>query len=118
MTMALHPTLDAVLSDFYNEAVTQATELKAALLLHQARMKKVCHSIKAHNYWVRNSIYNRRCELCENYISPEFDMRRHRGLCILLTLHGILPLRGIFLDFPPIPIGFLKPCYLPVSRDS
>ena len=57
MVMDLHPTLEDILNDFlYCEmacVVYQAAELEVALKLHQALMKEVCHSIKAHNHWVR-----------------------------------------------------------------
>ena len=92
MTMSLHPTLDDILDDFlYCEmarVIHQAAELEAAMKLHQARMKEVCHSIKAHDHWVRYgehfpfTIY---CRLCGAAISPEFDSRRHKGLCALLA---------------------------------
>ena len=72
--MELHPTLDAILDDFINaelvRMVHQGAELEAALQLHQARMKEVCHSIKSHDHWA---------------ISPEFDRRRHK--CLSLTAH-------------------------------
>ena len=68
MAMDLHPTLEGILDDFLHCEVVrvlhQAAELEAALKLHQARMKDVCHSIKAHDHWVNygstslNSIYN------------------------------------------------------------
>ena len=90
MTMALHPTLDDILDDFlYEEHVRvfhQAAELKVALKLHHAQMKEVCHSIKAHDHWVRYgehfpfTIY---CKYCGEPISPEFNRGRHRGLCAL-----------------------------------
>ena len=57
MVMDLHPTLYDILDDFlYCEmacVVHQAAELEVALKLHQALMKEVCHSIKAHDHWVR-----------------------------------------------------------------
>ena len=101
MAMDLHPTLDDILDDFLHEELArvlhQATELDIALKLHHARMKEVCHSIKAHDHWV---IYGEHfpftiyCRLCGDPISPEFDRRRHRGLC---TLKEQLLLRGMRL---------------------
>ena len=52
--MDLHSTLYDILDDFlYCEmanVVHQAAELEVALKLHQALMKEVCHSIKAHDH--------------------------------------------------------------------
>ena len=88
--MALHPTLFDILDDFlYCEMVCvlhQAAKLEVALKLHQALMKEVCHSIKAHDHWEHYgnhfpfSIY---CNLCGEAIPPEFDLGRHRGFCTL-----------------------------------
>ena len=90
MTMALHPTLDDILDDFlYCEmarVIHQGVELEAALKLHQAQMKEVCHSIKSHDHWVRygeHFPFSTHCMFCKETISPEFDLRRHRGLCNL-----------------------------------
>ena len=88
MALALHPTLDDILDDFlYEELVRvihQAVELEAALKLHQALMKEVCHSIKAHDHWVNygeHFPFNIHCSLCGDAVSPEFDTSRHRGFC-------------------------------------
>ena len=88
MALTLHPTLDDILGDFIHEELVrwihQGVELEAAMKLHQARMKEVCNSIKAHDHWVRYgehfpfTIY---CKHCGDAISPEFDRRRHRGCC-------------------------------------
>ena len=125
MTMDLHPTLDDILDDFiYCEmarVIHQGVELAAALKLHQAQMQEVCHSIKAHDHWVRYKEYfpvSNHCMFCEEAISPEFNMRRHRGLCILLTLHGRIPLSGLFLECPKLIRALSRSPYLPCSRGS
>ena len=125
MTMDLHPTLDDILDDFLycelDRVIHQGAELEAALKLHQAKMQKVCHSIKAHDHWVHYEEYfpfSNHCMFCGEAISPEFDMRRHRGLCILLTLHGRIPLSGLFLECPTILRALSRPSYLPCSRGS
>ena len=55
MAMDLHTPLGDILDDFlYCEiarVLHQAAELEAAIKLHQARMKDVCYSIKAHYLW-------------------------------------------------------------------
>ena len=88
MAMDLHPTLYDILDDFlYCEmarVVHQAAELEVVLKLHQARMKEVCHSIKAHDHWVcygDHFPFTIHCNLCGEAISPEFDRGRHRGRC-------------------------------------
>ena len=124
MPMALHPTLDDILDDFlYYEmarVIHQGAELEVAMKLYQAQMKEVCHSIKAHGHWVRSwghiPTFSHLCELCEDVISPEFDMRRHRGRCTLLALHGRIPIGGIFLQSSSLPIGFMRTSFLPSSR--
>ena len=60
----------------------------AAKALHKARMKDVCFQIKAHYHWKHflcflPSFERRQCIDCGETISPEFDMRRHKGLCKL-----------------------------------
>ena len=93
MAMDLHPTLDDIFDDFLHEELArvfrQAAELGADLKLHQAQMKEVCHSIKAHDHWVRygeHFPFTLHCRFCGAAISPEFDRRRHRGLCTQLAL--------------------------------
>ena len=88
--MVLHPTLGDIFDDFlYCEmacVLHQAAELKVALKLHQALMKEVCHSIKAHDHWGLYGSYfpfSTHCNLCGEAIPPEFDLGRHRGLCAL-----------------------------------
>ena len=98
MALELHPTLGDILDDFLHgefvRVLHQAAELEVALKLHQARMKEVCHSIKAHDHWViygEHFPFTLHCQSCGDAISPEFDRRRHRGLCTLregLTLAG------------------------------
>ena len=91
MAMVLHPTLGDILDDFlYCEMVRvlhQAAELASAMKLHQARMKDVCHSIKAHARWVNYREhfpkFQLQCRQCGETISPEFDRHRHLGLCEL-----------------------------------
>ena len=90
MTMALHSTLGDILDDFLHEefvrVLHQAAELEVALKLHQAQMKEVCHSIKVHYHWViygEHFPFTIHCRFCEAAVSPEFDRRRHRGLCTL-----------------------------------
>ena len=91
MAMVLHPTLGDILDDFlYCEMVRvlhQAAELEAAMTLHQARMEDVCHSIEAHDHWVKYGDhlpeFSPHCWLCGEIISPEFDLRRHWGRCKL-----------------------------------
>ena len=98
LTMDLRRTFTAILDDFY-------CELAIAMELHQAQMKEVCHSIKAHDHWVHYEDYFphlNHCRFCGVAVSPEFDMRRHRGLCLLLTYNGWIPLTGLFLECPAI----------------
>ena len=90
MNMALHPTLVNILDDFIHEEIVrvfhEAAELEVALKLHQAHMKEVCYSIKAHDHWVAYGDYfpfTLHCQFCGEALSPEFDRRRHRGRCIL-----------------------------------
>ena len=91
MAMVLHPTLGDILDDFlYCEmarVVHQAAELEAAMELHQARMKDVCYSIKAHYLWETLEFpfpdFSEVCRYCGETISPEFDLHRHMGLCEL-----------------------------------
>ena len=90
MTMALHSTLGDILDDFLHEefvrVLHQAAELEVAVKLHQAWKKEVCHSIKAHDHWVTyggHFPFTLHCRLCGAAVSPEFDRRRHRGLCTL-----------------------------------
>ena len=90
MALALHPTLGDILDDFLHGEIVrvlhQAAELEVALKLHQARMKEVCHSIKAHDHWVNyeeHFPFTLHCKFCGDAISPEFDTRRHRGFCEL-----------------------------------
>ena len=98
MVMDLHPTLDDILDDFVREELVrvlhQAEALEDALKLHQARLKEVCNSIKAHSHWVNygeHFPFTLYCRLCGATIPPEFDRRRHRGLC---TLRECLSLAG------------------------
>ena len=53
--------------------------------LHQARMKDVWHSIKAHYHWVNYREhfpeFDLQCRHCGDIISPEFDLHRHIKLC-------------------------------------
>ena len=88
--MTLHLTLEAFLRNFIKEEldrlIYQASELEVSLYFHQALMKEVCHSIKAHDHWVRYGSYfpfSTHCNLCGEAIPPEFDLGRHRGLCAL-----------------------------------
>ena len=89
MAMDLQAPLGDILDDFlYCEMVRvlhQAAELAAAMTLHQARMKDVCHSIKAHYLWETFEFpfpdFSHHCWLCGKNISPEFDLHRHMGLC-------------------------------------
>ena len=90
MDMDLHPILDDMLDDFINcemeRVIHQGAELELAMKRHQARMKDVCHSIKAHDHWVKygeHFPFTVHCKHCGDAISPEFDWRRHRGLCEL-----------------------------------
>ena len=68
----------------------QAAELEAALKLRQARMKDVCHSIKAHYLWETFEFpspdLSKTCWFCGATTSPEFDMHRHMGFCYLEEL--------------------------------
>ena len=102
MTMALHSTLGDILDDFLHEefvrVLHQAAELEVALKLHQARMKEVCHSIKAHDHWVTyggHFPFTLHCRLCGDAISPEFARRRHRGLCTLKEELALVGMRLI-----------------------
>ena len=67
-------------------AMVVKENLMLSKALHHKRMKEVCHSIKAHYLWVNFEQFfptsvARHCVFCGESISPEFDMRRHRGLC-------------------------------------
>ena len=88
--MDLHSTLEDFLYNFLKEKLdcllNQAAELEVAATLHQALMEEVCHSIKAHDHWVRYGSYfpfSTHCNLCGEAIPPEFDQGRHRGRCSL-----------------------------------
>ena len=91
MTMVLHSTLGDILDDFLDceiiRVLHQAAELESAMKLHQARMKDVCYSIKAHYLWETLEFpfpdFSELCWCCGETISPEFDRRRHMGLCEL-----------------------------------
>ena len=91
MAMDLQAPLGDMLDDFlYCEMVRvfhQAAELAVAMKLHQARMKAVCYSIKAHDHWVcygeHFPEFTLQCRQCGERISPEFDRGRHMGLCDL-----------------------------------
>ena len=88
----VHPVLDDIRHKEFGRLLHQAEELEAALYLHQAQMKNVCHSIKAHDHWVYYGEYfpsTLPCRLCGVEVSPEFDRRRHKGLCIERTLSVI-----------------------------
>ena len=85
MDMDLHPTLGDILNEFLYEKmiswIHQGTEMEVAMQLHQSRMKDVCHSIKAHDHWVKygeHFPFTLHCSLCGAAVSPEFDRRRHR----------------------------------------
>ena len=70
--------LGDMLDDFLHCEITrvfyQAAELEAALKLHQARMKEVCYSIKAHDHWVHYGDhfpeFALQCRWCGELISP------------------------------------------------
>ena len=69
-------------------AMVEKANFAAAKALHQKRMKDVCYSIKAHHYWEAFEMFfptsfSQHCLCCGELIFPEFDMRRHRGLCDL-----------------------------------
>ena len=91
MPMDLQAPLGDTLYDFlYCEVVRvlhQTLELEAAMKLHQARMKDVCYSIKAHHLWETLEFpfpdFSKLCWCCGETISPEFDLHRHMGLCDL-----------------------------------
>ena len=73
---------------FIESAIQQAADFAVAKKLHQERMKDVCYSIKAHYHWEAfgcffPSEFSQQCDYCGETISPEFDMRRHVGLCDL-----------------------------------
>ena len=88
MAMDLQTPLEDILDDFlYYElarVLDQAAALETAMKLHQARMKDVCHSIKAHYHWANfaeHFLFDLQCKRCGDNISPEFARRRHMGLC-------------------------------------
>ena len=90
MAMDLQAPLEDILVDFlYCElarVLHQAAELKSAMKFHQARMKDVCYSIKAHYPWETLEVpfdFSKVCWFCGETISPEFGMHRHMGLCDL-----------------------------------
>ena len=100
MTMDLQAPLGDMLDDFLHSEMArvlhQAAELEAAMKLHQAWMKDVCHSIKAHYHWVRYGEhfpeFSLQCRQCGERISPEFDRGRHMGLCDLREWLVVAPL--------------------------
>ena len=91
MAMDLQNPLGDILDDFLHcelaRVLHQAAELEVAMKLHQARMKDVCHSIKAHDHWVHCRAhfprFDLQCRHCGKCLSPEFDRGRHIGLCDL-----------------------------------
>ena len=95
MAMDLQAPLVAPLGDILDDflhcevvrVLHQVAELEAAMKLHQARMKEVCYSIKAHDHWVHYGEhfpeFTLQCRNCGEQISPEFDRGRHLGLCYL-----------------------------------
>ena len=86
MAMDLHPTLYTFLCYEMAYVVHQTVKLNFALKLHQALMKEVCYSIKAHDHWVRyggHFPFSIHCNLCGEAFPPEFDLGRHRGRCAL-----------------------------------
>ena len=87
MAMVLQAPLGDILDDFLHceiaRVLHQAVELEYAMKLHQARMKDVCYSIKAHYLWETLEFpfdFSKLCWCCGETISPEFDMHRHMGL--------------------------------------
>ena len=69
--MTLHPTLFDILDDFLKEEldrlINKAAKLELLLYFHQALMKEVCHSIKAHDHWMSYGSYfpfSIHCNLC------------------------------------------------------
>ena len=96
MTMDSQATLVAPLGDILDDflhcevvcVLHQVAELEAAMKLHQARMKDVCYSIKAHYLWENFEFplhdFSQLCWCCGEDISPEFDLGRHRGFCYLM----------------------------------
>ena len=95
MTMDPQTTLVAPLGDILDDflhcelarVLHQAAKLEAAMKLHQAWMKDVCYSIKAHEHWANYGDhfpeFDLQCRRCGDSISPEFDRGRHIGFCIL-----------------------------------
>ena len=84
--MDLHPTLYTFLCYEMAYVVQQTVKLNFALKLHQALMKEVCYSIKAHDHWIRyggHFPFSIHCNLCGEAFPPEFDLGRHRGRCVL-----------------------------------
>ena len=82
----LDDRLTAFLEEESDRVLRQAAELEEAMKLHQARMKNVCYSIKAHYHWVKSEPffpYIFQCRSCGANISPEFDFLRHQGYCKL-----------------------------------
>ena len=90
-TDLIEPLADRFSAFLYAELTLvfwQAQKLEAAMKLHQAQMKDVCYAIKAHYHWVNSDPFLfpeiRQCWYCGDIISPEFSLRRHKGLCALL----------------------------------
>ena len=88
MAMDLHPTLEDILNNLLQEELdrmlNQGAKIESAIFFHQVKMEEVCHSIKAHDHWVRygdHFPFTIHCNLCGEVISPEFDRGRHRGRC-------------------------------------
>ena len=93
MAMDLHPTLEDILNDLLQEELdrilNQGAKIESAIFFHQVKMEEVCHSIKAHDHWVRygdHFPFTIHCNLCREAISPEFNRGRHRGRCALKRL--------------------------------
>ena len=88
--MDLHPTLEDIFNDLLQEELdrmlNQGAKIESAIFFYQVKMEEVCHSIKAHDHWVRygnHFPFTIHCNLCGEAISPEFDRGRHRGRCKL-----------------------------------
>ena len=99
-------------------AMAEKANFAAAKALHHERMKDVCSSIKANYFWAVfergfSASFLQYCWFCGEIISPEFDMRRHVGLCDLKAC-----LAEEDFDGPSAHESFYSCSYPYISRSS
>ena len=88
--MAESNTPPRAFRDFVQGLLTMVIKenLRLSKALYHKRMKEVCDQIKAHYLWGNFEQFfpasdSHNCSMCGETVSPEFDMRRHRGLCVV-----------------------------------